>query len=121
MSLRRQEITRSRIFAISASPIGSVIFRIPTGRSLFRRIREAFAKRFPWIRFYTPVNEIFIAATFSAQFGWWNERLHQRSRLRHVAEAPLPGERSRHARDSRGSGPKLIFMQSESYAVFPSR
>ena len=27
------------------------------------------------VRFYTPLNEIFIAATFSAQFGWWNERL----------------------------------------------
>jgi beta-glucosidase/6-phospho-beta-glucosidase/beta-galactosidase len=42
---------------------------------LFVEYVEAFARRFPWIRFYTPVNEIFIAATFSAQFGWWNERL----------------------------------------------
>jgi hypothetical protein len=25
---------------------------------------------------YTPVNEIFITAMFSAQYGWWNERLH---------------------------------------------
>ncbi len=35
----------------------------------------AFAKRFPDQIFYTPVNEIFIAATFSALLGWWNERL----------------------------------------------
>ena len=32
-------------------------------------------KRFPQLQFYTPINEIFIAATFSAQYGWWNERL----------------------------------------------
>ena len=42
---------------------------------LFTEYVQAFARRFPWVRFYTPVNEIFIAATFSAQFGWWNERL----------------------------------------------
>ncbi len=42
---------------------------------LFAEYASAFARRFPWTRFYTPVNEIFIAATFSAQYGWWNERL----------------------------------------------
>ncbi|MBC7783425.1 MAG: family 1 glycosylhydrolase [Burkholderiales bacterium] len=35
----------------------------------------AFAARYPWVRFYTPVNEIYITALFSAMFGWWNERL----------------------------------------------
>jgi beta-glucosidase/6-phospho-beta-glucosidase/beta-galactosidase len=35
----------------------------------------AFARRYPWVRHYTPVNEILVAATFSAMFGWWNERL----------------------------------------------
>jgi beta-glucosidase/6-phospho-beta-glucosidase/beta-galactosidase len=33
-----------------------------------------FAKRYPWVRHYTPVNEIFVAANFSAMLGWWNER-----------------------------------------------
>lgn len=42
---------------------------------LFAEYATAFARRFPWVRFYTPVNEIFVAATFSAQYGWWNERL----------------------------------------------
>ncbi|MBV9779299.1 MAG: family 1 glycosylhydrolase [Acidobacteriaceae bacterium] len=42
---------------------------------LFAEYAKAFAERFHWVRFYTPINEIFIAATFSAQFGWWNERL----------------------------------------------
>jgi beta-glucosidase/6-phospho-beta-glucosidase/beta-galactosidase len=35
---------------------------------------RAVAERYPWIRFYTPVNEIYITAQFSAAFGWWNER-----------------------------------------------
>ncbi len=41
----------------------------------FAEYAEAFAKRYPYLQFYTPINEIFIAATFSAQYGWWNECL----------------------------------------------
>jgi beta-glucosidase/6-phospho-beta-glucosidase/beta-galactosidase len=39
----------------------------------FAEYAKAFASRYSYIRFYTPVNEIFIAAAFSAQYGWWNE------------------------------------------------
>jgi len=39
----------------------------------FAEYAKAFASRYPDLQFYTPVNEIFIAATFSAQYGWWNE------------------------------------------------
>jgi len=39
----------------------------------FAEYARAFASRFPYVRFYTPVNEIYIAAAFSAQYGWWNE------------------------------------------------
>ncbi len=42
---------------------------------LFAEYAGEFAKRFPWLRFFTPVNEIYVAATFSARFGWWNECL----------------------------------------------
>lgn len=42
---------------------------------LFAEYAKAFARRYPWVRFITPINEIYIAASFSAQFGWWNERL----------------------------------------------
>jgi len=35
----------------------------------------AFARRYPKIRYYTPVNEIYITAQFSGAFGWWNEQL----------------------------------------------
>jgi beta-glucosidase len=33
----------------------------------------AFARRYPWVTHYTPVNEIYIAALFSSFHGWWNE------------------------------------------------
>lgn len=41
---------------------------------LFSGYARAFAQRFPWIQLYTPVNEMFICAQFSAKFGWWNEQ-----------------------------------------------
>ena len=49
-------------------------FDNPDWPALFAEYARAFATRFPWVRFYTPVNEIFVAATFSGQLGWWNER-----------------------------------------------
>jgi hypothetical protein len=36
----------------------------------------AFAERFPWVRFYTPVNEMYVSARMSALDGLWNEQLH---------------------------------------------
>lgn len=41
----------------------------------FADYARAFAERYPWVRYYTPVNEIYVTALFSAAFGWWNERL----------------------------------------------
>lgn len=35
---------------------------------------EAFVERYPWIRWYTPVNEPYITALFSGRRGYWNER-----------------------------------------------
>jgi beta-glucosidase/6-phospho-beta-glucosidase/beta-galactosidase len=35
----------------------------------------AFAKRYQWIQFYTPVNEMYVAARMSALDGVWNEQL----------------------------------------------
>jgi beta-glucosidase len=34
----------------------------------------AFVERYPWVRRFTPVNEPFVSAAFSARNGWWNER-----------------------------------------------
>jgi beta-glucosidase/6-phospho-beta-glucosidase/beta-galactosidase len=35
---------------------------------------DAFAERYPWVRFYTPVNEIYVCARMSALQGFWNEQ-----------------------------------------------
>ena len=48
-------------------------FQDPAFPVLFAEYARAFAHRYPWIRHFTPVNEIFIAANFSALKGWWNE------------------------------------------------
>lgn len=50
-------------------------FQNPDFPHYFAEYAEAFAKRFPYLQLYTPINEIFIAAMFSAQYGWWNERM----------------------------------------------
>jgi len=34
----------------------------------------AFARRYPWVRFYTPVNEMYVCARSSALDGLWNEQ-----------------------------------------------
>ncbi|MDB4886022.1 MAG: dTDP-4-dehydrorhamnose reductase [Gemmatimonadetes bacterium] len=48
-------------------------FQDPAFPALFAAYAGAFAKRYPWIRHFTPVNEIFVCANFSARLGWWNE------------------------------------------------
>lgn len=35
----------------------------------------AFARRYPWVRFYTPINEMYVCAQMSALDGAWNEQL----------------------------------------------
>ncbi len=56
-----------------------------------------------WVQLYTPVNEMFICATFSAAYGWWNEQLHERPGVRHRAEAHRQGQRAGDAGDPRGA------------------
>jgi beta-glucosidase/6-phospho-beta-glucosidase/beta-galactosidase len=51
-------------------------FQNPSFPHYFAAYAKAFAQRFPKLQFYTPVNEIFITAMFSAQYGWWNERMN---------------------------------------------
>jgi beta-glucosidase/6-phospho-beta-glucosidase/beta-galactosidase len=48
-------------------------FQNPEFPEFFAEYARAFATRFKYVRFYTPVNEIFVAAAFSGQYGWWNE------------------------------------------------
>ena len=48
-------------------------FQDPAFPVLFAEYARAFARRYPWVRYFTPVNEIFVGASFSALRGWWNE------------------------------------------------
>src|ERR1700694_2433999 len=50
-------------------------FQDPAFPVLFAEYARAFARRYLWVRYYTPINEIFICASFSALRGFWNEAL----------------------------------------------
>jgi hypothetical protein len=41
----------------------------------FAAYAAAVAQRYPWVRFYTPVNEIYVTARVSGKDGLWNEQL----------------------------------------------
>ena len=91
--------------------IGS--FQNPDFPRYFAEFARAFAERYPWIRMYTPINEIFIAATFSAQYGWWNERLASDrafvTALKHLCQANVLAMRA-----ILDVQPNTTFIQSES-------
>ncbi|HUK33600.1 MAG TPA: family 1 glycosylhydrolase [Vicinamibacterales bacterium] len=92
-------------------------FQNPDWPRLFAEYARAFAARYQWVRFYTPVNEILIAATFSAQFGWWNERLHSDhsfvTALKHLCTADVLAIHA--ILEGR---PDAIFIHSESTQYF---
>jgi len=50
-------------------------FQNPDLPGYFAEYAAACARRYPWVRYWTPVNEIFVAALFSAWNGGWNECL----------------------------------------------
>jgi len=41
----------------------------------FAAYARAVARRYPWVRYYTPVNEMYVTARISAMDGLWNEQL----------------------------------------------
>ena len=50
-------------------------FQNPDFPRLFADYARDFALRFPWVQLYTPVNEMYVCAMFSARYGWWNEQM----------------------------------------------
>ncbi len=92
-------------------------FQNPDWPPLFGQYARAFAARYPWVRYFTPVNEIYIAALFSAQYGWWNEQLTSYrafvTALKHLCQANTLAMRG--ILDAR---PDAIFIQSESSEYF---
>ena len=92
-------------------------FQNPDFPELFGAYAEDFARRFPWVQLYTPVNEMFICAQFSAAYGWWNEQMTTDqsfvTALKHIVKANvLAMERILKVR------PDALFIQSESSEYF---
>jgi beta-glucosidase/6-phospho-beta-glucosidase/beta-galactosidase len=92
-------------------------FQNPGFPALFAEYARAFATRFPYLQLYTPINEIFIAAMFSAQYGWWNERLHSDrtfvTALKHLCKANVMAMQA-----ILEVQPNATFVQSESAEYF---
>ena len=74
-------------------------------------------RRFPWVQLYTPVNEMFITAVFSAQYGWWNEQRHDDrsyvTAIKNIVRANVLA-----MREILKVRPDAIFIQSESTEHF---
>ncbi len=88
-------------------------FQNPDWPRHFAEYAGAFARRYPWVRRYTPVNEIFVCAKLSALHGLWNERLRSErgfvTALKHLCRANLLAvEAILRERDD------ALFIQSES-------
>jgi len=88
-------------------------FQNPDMPILFAEYVGAVAQRYPWVRGYTPVNEIYVAARNSGWDGIWNERLRSErgfvTALKHLAAANMLASAAivRHR-------PNAIIIQSES-------
>lgn len=92
-------------------------FQNPDFPALFAMYARDFAKRFPWVQLYTPINEMFVCALFSASYGWWNEQLTSDcgfvTSIKHIVKANvLAMEQILKIR------PDAIFIQSESSEYF---
>lgn len=92
-------------------------FQNPDFPAYFAEYVRAFAEKFPDLQFYTPVNEIFITATFSAQYGWWNECLSSDkafvTALKHLCKANVMA-----MHEILKVQPDATFIQSESSEYF---
>ncbi len=92
-------------------------FQNPDWPRHFAEYSRAFARRYPWVRLYTPVNEIFVCAKLSALHGMWNEQLRSEqafvTALKHMCRANLLAIQSiLEERDD------ALFVQSESAEYF---
>jgi beta-glucosidase/6-phospho-beta-glucosidase/beta-galactosidase len=116
--LRRLDITPIVDLCHFGAPDWLGDFQNPDLPDQFSRYAAAFARRFPWVRFYTPVNEIYVCAKLSTLVGLWNERARGDHRafvtaLKHLCRANLCA-----IREIQRTRPDAIFIQSESAEYF---
>ena len=92
-------------------------FQNPDFPALFAQYAGDFAQRFPWVQLYTPVNEMYICAEFSALYGWWNEQLASDkafvTALKYIVKANVLAMHS-----ILKARPDALFIQSESSEYF---
>jgi len=92
-------------------------FQNPDFPDIFAAYAQAFAQRFPWVQLYTPVNEMFICAVFSALYGWWNEQQTSDrafvTALKHLVKANVLAMNA-----ILKVRPDALFVQSESSEYF---
>ena len=88
-------------------------FQNPELPAQFAAYAGEVARRYPWVRFFTPVNEVFVTARSSARDGLWNEQLSSETAfitaIKHgVAASCLACQAIVQER------PDAVFIQSES-------
>jgi len=95
-------------------------FQNPDFPKLFAGYTKAFAQRYPWVQLYTPVNEMYICALFSAQYGWWNEQLtgdrNFVTALKHIVKANILAMEA-----ILSVRPDALFIQSESTEYYHAK
>jgi beta-glucosidase/6-phospho-beta-glucosidase/beta-galactosidase len=115
--LRRRDITPITDLCHFGVPDWIGNFQNPDFPHLFAAYAGAFARRFQWVQLYTPVNEMYICAQFSARYGWWNEQLKSDrafvTALKHIVRANVLAMQAILA-----ARPDAIFIQSESSEYF---
>jgi beta-glucosidase/6-phospho-beta-glucosidase/beta-galactosidase len=87
----------------------------------FAEYAGAFAEHCPWVKYWTPVNELLVTTLFSAKYGWWNEMLSSdEAYVRATLNACGATVRAMHAIAEHI--PDAVFVQSESSEyTHPSR
>jgi beta-glucosidase len=92
-------------------------FQNPDFPELFGIYAKAFATRYPWVQVYTPINEMYICALFSAKYGWWNEQMQTDfafvTALKNIVKANVLAMNA-----ILKIRPDAIFIQSESSEYF---
>ena len=88
-------------------------FQNPDFPLLFRGYCDAVAERYPWVRHFTPVNEIYVTARSSAKDGVWNEQLKSDkafvTAMKHLVAASILASQEIAQRR-----PDCVIVQSES-------
>ncbi|NJK32910.1 MAG: family 1 glycosylhydrolase [Deltaproteobacteria bacterium] len=115
--LRRREIVPIVDLCHFGVPDWLENFQNPRFPECFAGYARDFARRYPWVQLYTPVNEMYICASFSARHGWWNEQLQSDrafvTALKHLVHANV-----RAMQVILEVRPDAIFVQSESSEYF---